>query len=112
MASGHGVMSLLAAETRLDIHANGLDISPLAVAIANPLLGISGHGSGVTFEVKDNLNLNRTESRGTCQGIIAAMLAEHLEAPHPLCKVLAPEKLIAIRFGKLIPTSYACLVPG
>jgi hypothetical protein len=30
-----------------------------------------------------------TESHGTYQGIIAAMLAEHLEDPRPLFKVLA-----------------------
>jgi SAM-dependent methyltransferase len=89
LASGHGVMSLLAAETRPDIHADGFDISPPAVAVANRLLGVSGHGHRVTFEVKNALNLNLTENRGTYQGIIAAMLAEHLEDPRPLFKVLA-----------------------
>src|SRR6266404_9846873 len=43
LASGHGVMSLLAAETRPDIHLRGFDISPPAVAVANRLLQVSGH---------------------------------------------------------------------
>ena len=89
LASGHGVMGLLAAEARPDIHVNGFDISPPAVAVANRLLGVSGHGHRVTFEVKDALKLNLAEKGGTYQGIIAAMLAEHLEDPRPLFKVLA-----------------------
>ena len=89
LASGHGVLSLLAAETRPDIHLEGSDISPPAVAVANRLLGVSGHGRRVTFEVKDALKLDLTEKGGTYQGIIAAMLAEHLEDPRPLFKVLA-----------------------
>jgi 2-polyprenyl-3-methyl-5-hydroxy-6-metoxy-1,4-benzoquinol methylase len=89
LASGHGVLSLLAAETRPDIHLEGSDISPPAVAVANRLREVSGHGGRVTFEVKDALKLNLTEKRGTYQGIIAAMLAEHLEDPRPLFEVLA-----------------------
>jgi 2-polyprenyl-3-methyl-5-hydroxy-6-metoxy-1,4-benzoquinol methylase len=89
LASGHGVLSLLAAETRPDIHLEGSDISPPAVAVANRLLKASGHGHRVTFEVKDALKLNLTEKGGTYQGIIAAMLAEHLEDPHSLFAVLA-----------------------
>ena len=89
VASGHGVMSLLAAETRPEIHVNGFDISPPAVAVANRLLGVSGHAQRVTFEVRDALRLNLDESGGKYQGIIAAMLAEHLEDPRPLFKVLA-----------------------
>jgi 2-polyprenyl-3-methyl-5-hydroxy-6-metoxy-1,4-benzoquinol methylase len=89
LASGHGVLSLLAAETRPDIRLEGSDISPPAVAVANRLLAVSGHGQRVTFKVKDALKLNLTEKRGTYQGIIAAMLAEHLEDPRPLFTVLA-----------------------
>jgi SAM-dependent methyltransferase len=89
LACGHGVMGLLAAETRPDIQVQGFDISPPAVAIANRLHGVSGHGQRVTFAVKDALRLNSTESGGTYQGIIAAMLAEHLEDPRPLFKVIA-----------------------
>ncbi len=88
LACGHGVMGLLAAETRPDIRVKGFDISAPATAVANRLLNASGHGDRVTFEVKDALKLNLTESGGTYQGIIAAMLAEHLEDPRPLFKVL------------------------
>lgn len=89
LASGHGVMGLLAAETRPDIQVNGFDISPPAVAISNKLLGVSGHNHHVSFEVKNALNLDMAGAPGTYQGIIAAMLAEHLEDPRPLFKVIA-----------------------
>lgn len=89
LACGHGVLSLLAAETRPDIRLEGSDISPPAVAVANRLLGVSGHSGRVTFQVKDALNLNSGEKPGAYQGIVAAMLAEHLEDPRPLFKVLA-----------------------
>jgi SAM-dependent methyltransferase len=89
LASGHGVMGLLAAETRPDIQVDGFDISPPATAVANRLLAVSGHGRRVNFEVKDALKLNLTEKRGTYQGIVAAMLAEHLEDPRPLFAVIA-----------------------
>ena len=59
MASGHGVMSLLAAEERSDIKLEGIDISPPAVAISNRLLSVSGHGNRVTFEVKDALEIGQ-----------------------------------------------------
>jgi 2-polyprenyl-3-methyl-5-hydroxy-6-metoxy-1,4-benzoquinol methylase len=89
LASGHGVMGLLAAETRADIQVKGSDISPPAVAVANRLLGVSGLGQRVNFEVKNALQLDRTERGGGYQGIIAAMLAEHLEDPRPLFQVIA-----------------------
>lgn len=89
LASGHGVMGLLAAETRADIRVRGFDISPPAVAVANRLLTVSGHGQRVNFEVKNALALSQAGSRGTYQGIIAAMLAEHLEDPRPLFEVIA-----------------------
>jgi 2-polyprenyl-3-methyl-5-hydroxy-6-metoxy-1,4-benzoquinol methylase len=89
LASGHGVMSLLAAEARQDIHLNGFDISPPAVAVANRLRAVSGHDGRVNFEVKDALKFDLAEQGGTYQGIIAAMLAEHLQDPRPLFKVIA-----------------------
>ena len=89
LASGHGVMGLLAAETRPDIQVKGFDISPPAVAVSNRLHGVSGLGQRVSFEVKNALKLDLTESGGTYQGIIAAMLAEHLEDPRPLFEVIA-----------------------
>jgi len=89
LASGHGVMGLLAAETRPDIQVTGFDISPPAVAVSNRLRDVSGNEHRVTFEVKNALKLDLGESRGTYQGIIAAMLAEHLEDPRPLFEVIA-----------------------
>ena len=83
------MLSLLAAETRPDLQLEGSDISPPAVAVANRLLGVSGHGDRVTFEVKDALKLELAGKGGTYQGIIAAMLAEHLEDPRPLFEVIA-----------------------
>jgi 2-polyprenyl-3-methyl-5-hydroxy-6-metoxy-1,4-benzoquinol methylase len=89
LACGHGVMSLLAAEERTDINSHGLDISPPAVDIAHRLLKVSAHGDRVKFEVKDALKLDATAAGGTYQGIIAAMLAEHLEDPKPLLKAIS-----------------------
>jgi 2-polyprenyl-3-methyl-5-hydroxy-6-metoxy-1,4-benzoquinol methylase len=88
-ASGHGVMGLLAAETRPDIKVTGFDISPPAVAVSNRLRGVSGNEDRVTFEVKNALELNLGDSGRTYQGIIAAMLAEHLEDPRPLFEMIA-----------------------
>jgi 2-polyprenyl-3-methyl-5-hydroxy-6-metoxy-1,4-benzoquinol methylase len=89
LASGHGVMGLLAAETRADIRVTGLDISPPAVAVANRLRGVSGLDDRVTFEVKNALDLKVAGDGGTYQGIITAMLAEHLQDPRPLFEVVA-----------------------
>ena len=89
LASGHGVMGLLAAETRSDIHVDGFDISPPAVAVSKRLLGASGMEDRVNFEVKNALNLELAGTRGTYKGIIAAMLAEHLQDPRPLFEVIA-----------------------
>ena len=89
LASGHGVMGLLAAETRPEIHVDGFDISPPAVAVSNKLRGVSEHKNRVNFEVKNALKLDMQESGGTYQGIIAAMLAEHLLDPRPLFEVIA-----------------------
>jgi SAM-dependent methyltransferase len=89
LASGHGVMGLLAAETRADIKVDGFDISPPAVAVSNRLRGVSGHQDRVRFEVKNALKVADGESHDKYQGIIAAMLAEHLEDPRPLFEVVA-----------------------
>jgi 2-polyprenyl-3-methyl-5-hydroxy-6-metoxy-1,4-benzoquinol methylase len=88
LASGHGVLSLLAAEERTDFRLEGLDISPPAVAVANRLLAVSGHASRVRFEIKDALAVNQGAG-GKYQGIIAAMLAEHLEDPRPLFRAIS-----------------------
>jgi SAM-dependent methyltransferase len=89
LACGHGVMGLLAAEERADIRLHGIDISPPAIVIANRLLGVSGHTERVKFEVKDALKLETAGPGRNYQGIIAAMLAEHLEDPRPLFKAMA-----------------------
>jgi len=89
LASGHGVLGLLAAETRSDIRVKGFDISPPAVAVSNRLRGVSGNEHRTTFEVRNALELNLEESPGTYQGIVAAMLAEHLQNPRRLFEVMA-----------------------
>ena len=89
LAAGHGVLSLLAAEERSDIQVEGTDISPPAVAVANRLLAVSGHAGRVNFTVKDALNAGDRGGAGKCQGIISAMLAEHLSDPEPLFKTIS-----------------------
>jgi 2-polyprenyl-3-methyl-5-hydroxy-6-metoxy-1,4-benzoquinol methylase len=88
LASGHGVLSLLAAEERPDIHVDGLDISPPAVAVANRLLAASGHAGRVTFAVRDAIQVEAGRVPKKYHGIISAMLAEHLPAPRPLFAAL------------------------
>jgi 2-polyprenyl-3-methyl-5-hydroxy-6-metoxy-1,4-benzoquinol methylase len=98
LASGHGVLSLLAAEERPDIRVTGLDISPPAVAVANRLLAASGHGERVSFAVGDALAIAGKGRTVTYQGIVSAMLAEHLPTPKPLFDSLgaqtAPQGLV------------------
>ena len=89
LASGHGVLGLLAAEERGDIRVEGIDISPPAVAVANRILHASGHTNRVTFEVKNALEIDQAGAGGQYQGIIAAMLAEHLEDPRPLFRAIS-----------------------
>jgi 2-polyprenyl-3-methyl-5-hydroxy-6-metoxy-1,4-benzoquinol methylase len=89
LAPGHGVLSLLAAEERPDLRLEGIDISPPAVAVANRLLEASGHAGRIKFAVEDALALDREHKGGEYQGIIAAMLAEHLEDPRPLFGVIS-----------------------
>ena len=89
LAAGHGVLSLLAAEERRDIQIEGVDISPPAVAIANRLLAVSGHGDRVKFAIQDALKTNEPASERQYQGIISAMLAEHLPDPKPLYRALS-----------------------
>jgi 2-polyprenyl-3-methyl-5-hydroxy-6-metoxy-1,4-benzoquinol methylase len=88
LACGHGVLSLLAAEERPDLQIEGSDISPPAIAVANRLLGVSGHSGRVRFEVKDAL---KVESNGAAKydGVISGMLAEHLPDPTPLFSTMA-----------------------
>jgi len=92
LAAGHGVLSLLAAEERPDLQIEGTDISPPAIAVANRLLGVSGHAGRVHFAVKDALNGDASKDE-KCHGIISAMLAEHLTDPRPLFKTIANQVL-------------------
>ena len=89
LASGHGVLSLLAAEERADLRLEGIDISPPAIAVANRMLEASGHAARVKFAVEDVLAIKPESKGGEYQGIIAAMLAEHLEDPRPLFRALS-----------------------
>jgi hypothetical protein len=89
LASGHGMLSLIAAEERPDIHVDGFDISPPAVAVADRLLAASGHTGRVKFSVRDAINADSTVAPLTYDGIISAMLAEHLTTPRPLFAALA-----------------------
>lgn len=89
LAAGHGVLSLLAAEERPDLRIEGFDISPPAIAVANRLLAGSGHSNRVSFAVKDALKTDGASSNGKYQGIISAMLAEHLPDPTPLFKAIS-----------------------
>jgi SAM-dependent methyltransferase len=88
LAAGHGVLSLLAAEDRSDLQIEGSDLSAPAVAVANRLLAASGHAGRVRFTVKDALNGDGSDD-AKCQGIISAMLAEHLSDPRPLFKTMS-----------------------
>jgi 2-polyprenyl-3-methyl-5-hydroxy-6-metoxy-1,4-benzoquinol methylase len=89
LACGHGVLSLLAAQERPDIRVTGLDISAPAIAVANRLWKVSGHGDRVHFGVADALRPQEAGRSGAYQGVISAMLAEHLPTPKPLFGAMA-----------------------
>lgn len=88
LACGHGVLSLLAAEERPDLQIEGSDISPPAIAVAQKLLGVSGHADRVRFEVKDALKVD-AQNGERYNGVISAMLAEHLPDPVPLFSTMS-----------------------
>ena len=89
LASGHGVLGLLAAEERPDITVEGVDISPPAIAVANRLLGVSAHADRVKFVVGDALQIGNGTENEKYGGIISAMLAEHLPEPVPLFSAMS-----------------------
>ncbi len=89
LACGHGVLSLLAAEERPDLQIEGSDISPPAIAVANRLLGVSGHSSRIHFDVKDALKIETQNGANKYDGVISGMLAEHLVDPTPLFSTMA-----------------------
>lgn len=84
LACGHGVLSLLAAEERPDIRVEGVDISPPAITVANRLLNAAGHSIRVSYAVRDALRCDTQPTQLEYDGIISAMLAEHLPDPQPL----------------------------
>lgn len=89
LACGHGVLSLLAAEERPDLQFEGSDISPPAIAVAQKLRGVSGHANRVQFAVKDALKIDGNGDSEKYQGVISAMLAEHLMDPVPLFSTMS-----------------------
>lgn len=84
LACGHGVMGLAAIAQRQDARLIGYDISPPAIRIARKLAETSGYASRAHFEVKDVLTLDDARTGQSYQGVMAAMLAEHLADPRPL----------------------------
>jgi SAM-dependent methyltransferase len=81
-----------------DIRVTGLDISAPGVAVANRLCSASGHTGRVRFSVADALQVDEAQQPGAYQGVISAMLAEHLPTPAPLfpaiSRQLAPDGLV------------------
>ncbi len=89
LATGHGVLSLLAAEDRPDISVTGVDISAPAIAVANKLLAVSGHADRVSFLVNDALKTDKPVNGDRHNGVLSAMLAEHLVDPKPLFRTMS-----------------------
>jgi 2-polyprenyl-3-methyl-5-hydroxy-6-metoxy-1,4-benzoquinol methylase len=77
-------MGLAAIEHRKDARLTGYDISPPAISIAQKLASVSDHSARVTFTVKDALTLDDQQQGAGYHGIMAAMLAEHLQTPQAL----------------------------
>ncbi len=75
-------VKLLEAASAPDIHMHGFDIS--SVAVANPLLSVSGHAHHVNFEVRDALMLSPTEEPRSISRHYCTMVADHLDDPRPL----------------------------
>lgn len=91
LACGHGVLGLMAAEERPDVRVTGLDISGPAIAVADRLLAASGHTDRVRFAVADAIRGDGSGEVAGYQGMISAMLAEHLQAPEPLFSAMAAQ---------------------
>lgn len=89
LACGHGVMGLLAVDHRRDARLAGYDISPTAIDIARKLAAVSEHATRVSFEVKDVLSLDEGANDQRYDGIMAAMLAEHLSNPQALFEAIS-----------------------
>lgn len=89
LGCGHGVLGLLAAREREDITVESCDLSPHAIDIARKLLAATGLEKRVSQKVQDVLDIDNQSGGGEYQGIIAAMLAEHLEEPQRLFRSIA-----------------------
>ncbi len=89
LACGHGALGLLAIHDRNDLHVDGVDISPAAIGIAERLQSASGHAGSSTLRVMDALDLQQAGTPGRYMGVLAAMLAEHLQEPRRLFRTIA-----------------------
>jgi len=89
LACGHGALGLLAIEERNDLRVDGVDLSPAAIGIAERLRLVSGHAANSTLKVMDALDLQQAGEPGRYQGVLAAMLAEHLHEPQRLFRTIA-----------------------
>lgn len=88
LGCGHGMLGLLAAKERSDISVESCDLSSHAIDIAQKLLAVTGFENRVTQKVQDVLDISN-DSSVRYKGIIAAMLAEHLQEPLCLFKSVA-----------------------
>lgn len=84
LGCGHGVLGLLAASQRPDSRVHGIDLSASAIDIAHRLHNASHLGERVTFSVQDATKLAAGSPQGSYDGIIIAMLVEHVLDPKPL----------------------------
>lgn len=89
LACGHGALGLIAIEERNDLQVDGVDLSPAAIGIAERLRAVSGHAANSTLTVMDALDLQQAGEPGRYQGVLAAMLAEHLHEPQRLFRTIA-----------------------
>jgi hypothetical protein len=86
LACGHGVLGLLALRERPDIHVEAQDISPPAISVAETLAKAAGLENRIRFEVGDALS---TTDHDKVDGVLAAMLAEHLPEPRLMFEAVA-----------------------
>ncbi|MBF0142127.1 MAG: class I SAM-dependent methyltransferase [Magnetococcales bacterium] len=89
LACGHGAMGLLACEERRDLELVGLDIGPAAIRIARDLARVSGHEGRAQFFLGDVLATGSLANGREFDGVMAAMIAEHLVDPRPLFRSVA-----------------------
>lgn len=85
-ACGHGVLGLVALKHLQRATLIGYDIGPSAISIANKLASVSGLDTRSTYSVQNILNLDVSSDKEQYDGVIAMMIAEHLENPEALMK--------------------------